>query len=56
MELTWLNAFVTKWTLAMLRRRAYTRAQFERLVAESAFRTCDIQTEGIGMEVQLKKQ
>jgi ubiquinone/menaquinone biosynthesis C-methylase UbiE len=56
MELTWLNAFVTRSTLAMLRRRAYTRAQFERLVAESAFRTCDIQTEGIGMEVRLKKQ
>ena len=56
MELTQLNAFVTKSTLAMLRRRAYSRAQFERLVAESAFRICDIQREGIGMEVRLKKR
>ena len=50
-----LNAFMTRWTLAMLRRRAYSRAQFERLAAESAFQTCDIKMEGIGMEVRLKK-
>jgi hypothetical protein len=42
--------------LAALRCRAYSRAQFERLVAESAFRICDIQREGIGMEVRLKKR
>jgi hypothetical protein len=39
----------------MLGRRAYSPAQFERLAAESAFRTCDIQREGISMEVRLKK-
>jgi hypothetical protein len=39
----------------MLRRRAYTPAQFEDLVAESAFRTCDIRKDGIGLEVRLRK-
>lgn len=34
---------------------ADSRAQFERLASESAFRTCGIQTEGIGIEVRLKK-
>lgn len=55
-ELGRLNGFMTRCTLRMLRRRAYSPAQFERLVAESAFRTSDIQTEGIGLEVRLKKQ
>jgi ubiquinone/menaquinone biosynthesis C-methylase UbiE len=50
-----LNAFMTKRALTMLRRRAYSPAQFERLAADSAFRTCDIQTGGIGMEVRLIK-
>jgi ubiquinone/menaquinone biosynthesis C-methylase UbiE len=56
MELGRLRAFMTKWSLKGVRRRAYTRAQFERLAAESAFRTCDIQTEGLGIEVRLKKR
>ncbi len=56
MQLGRMNAFVTKCTLTMLRRRAYSPSRFERLVADSAFRTCDIQTEGIGMEVRLKKR
>jgi ubiquinone/menaquinone biosynthesis C-methylase UbiE len=56
MEAGLLNAFFTKWALVGLRRRAYARAEFERLAAESAFRTCDIQTEGIGIEVRLEKQ
>lgn len=55
MELSPLNAFTTRRTLAMLRRRAYSRVRFERLVAESAFRTCDIRSEGIGIEVRLRK-
>jgi ubiquinone/menaquinone biosynthesis C-methylase UbiE len=57
MELGRLNAFVTRWTLGtMLRRRAYSRLQFERLAAASAFRTCDIKKDGIGVEVRLLKQ
>jgi len=54
-ELGRLNAFMMKRSLTMLRRRAYSPAQFERLAAESAFRTCEIRPEGIGMEVRLHK-
>jgi ubiquinone/menaquinone biosynthesis C-methylase UbiE len=56
MGLGWVNGFMTKWPLVLLRRRAYSPAQFQRLAAESAFRTCDIQPQGIGMEVRLNKQ
>jgi ubiquinone/menaquinone biosynthesis C-methylase UbiE len=51
-----LNAGMTKLALRMLRRRAYSPAQFERLAAESAFRTCELRTEGIGVEVRLTKR
>ncbi|HYT34069.1 MAG TPA: hypothetical protein VEL69_03470 [Ktedonobacteraceae bacterium] len=40
----------------MLRRRAYTKEQFERLATASAFGGCEIETSGIGIEVRLKKQ
>jgi ubiquinone/menaquinone biosynthesis C-methylase UbiE len=56
MGLGWLSSFMTKTTLEMLRRRAYSPAKFKRLVAESPFLTCDIQTEGIGLEVRLVKR
>jgi ubiquinone/menaquinone biosynthesis C-methylase UbiE len=56
MGLSRLNAVMTRWALRMLRRRAYSPAQFERLAADSAFRTCDIQSEGIGMQVRLTKR
>jgi ubiquinone/menaquinone biosynthesis C-methylase UbiE len=55
MGLGWFSSFTTKATLESLRRRAYTPAQFDRLVAESAFRTCVITAEGIGLEVRLTK-
>jgi hypothetical protein len=51
-----LNGFATKWILAtMLRRRAYSAAQFGLLARQSAFGTCDVRTEGIGLEVRLSK-
>jgi ubiquinone/menaquinone biosynthesis C-methylase UbiE len=50
-----VNRFITKRILGGLRNRAYSTSQFERLVAESSFRTCDIKTDGIGLEVRLKK-
>jgi ubiquinone/menaquinone biosynthesis C-methylase UbiE len=56
MELGRLSSLMTKTTLEMLRRRAYTPAQFDNLVVESPFLTCDIQTEGIGLEVRLVKR
>jgi ubiquinone/menaquinone biosynthesis C-methylase UbiE len=56
MELGQLNAFMTRQTLAGLRRRAFSRAQFGRLAAESAFQTCAVQAEGITTEVRLTKR
>jgi len=50
-----LGAFMTKATLERLRNRAYSPLQFELLVAESPFQTCEITTAGIGLEVRLEK-
>ncbi|SRR5712692_346023 len=55
MQLGRFSAFTTRATLEMLKRRAYAPAQFERLAAASPFGTCEIRTEGIGLEVRLKK-
>ncbi len=51
-----ISSFTTRGTLEMLKRRAYAPAQFERLAAESVFRTCAITTQGIGLEVRLTKE
>ncbi len=55
MELSPLNSLMTRVPLMALRRRAYSRARFERLAAESAFRTCETQADGISLEVRLTK-
>jgi ubiquinone/menaquinone biosynthesis C-methylase UbiE len=56
MRLSRFNAFTTKFVLAtLLRRRAYSPDQFKRVVAESAFRNCEIRKDGIGLEVRLRK-
>ncbi len=55
MRLDPLNAFITRRALGMLRRRAYTKEQFERLAAASAFGGCEIEMSGISLEVRLKK-
>ena len=56
MKLGRFDAFMTKFVLAtLLRRRAYSPVQFTRVVAESAFRTCEIRKDGIGLEVRLRK-
>jgi ubiquinone/menaquinone biosynthesis C-methylase UbiE len=55
MRLGWWSTFTTKATLEMLRRRAYSPARFERLVAASPFRTCKIKRDGVGLEVRLQK-
>jgi ubiquinone/menaquinone biosynthesis C-methylase UbiE len=55
MHLGRVSSFTTKGTLEMLKRRAYSRAKFEQLAAESPFKTCTITTEGIGLEVRLEK-
>ena len=50
-----LSSFVTTATLEGLRRRAYTRAAFESLAAESPFATFDVHAAGIGLRVRLTK-
>jgi ubiquinone/menaquinone biosynthesis C-methylase UbiE len=50
------TGFTTRTTLEMLKRRAYSPAQFERLVAESPFKKFVITTAGIGLEVRLTKE
>src|SRR5436309_11858253 len=51
-----VNGYETGWTLRTLRRRAYTKEQFERLATASAFGGSEIETSGIGIEVRLKKR
>ena len=55
MHLGWWSTFSTTATLEMLKRRAYSPARFKRLAAESPFHGCEITTDGIGLEVRLKK-
>jgi ubiquinone/menaquinone biosynthesis C-methylase UbiE len=55
MALGRVSSFMTMATLERLRNRAYSPAQFERLANESPFRSCEITTAGIGLEVRLKK-
>lgn len=56
MSLGRFSAFMTTATLEMLKRRAYSPDQFSRLAAASPFGTCEITTDGIGLEVRLKKE
>jgi ubiquinone/menaquinone biosynthesis C-methylase UbiE len=56
MKLGRVSSFATRATLEMLKRRAYSPRQFERLVAESPFKSCEITTEGIGLNVRLSKR
>jgi ubiquinone/menaquinone biosynthesis C-methylase UbiE len=51
-----VSAAFTRAALAMLRRRAATREQFERLAAASAFGGCEVSPDGIGVEVRLHKR
>jgi hypothetical protein len=55
MKLGRLSTFTTKATLEMLRRRAYSPARFERLVAESPFRAGEIKADGMSLEIRLRK-
>ena len=55
MGLSGFTALTTRAALRMLRRRAYTAERFTRLVADSAFETCDIRIDGIGLEARLTR-
>jgi ubiquinone/menaquinone biosynthesis C-methylase UbiE len=50
-----VSGFITKQILAWLRSRAYSAGHFESLVAECNFRTCEIKSDGIGLEVWLSR-
>jgi ubiquinone/menaquinone biosynthesis C-methylase UbiE len=50
-----VDGFITKRILAWLRNRAYSASHFESLVAQSNFRTCEIRSDGIGLEVRLSR-
>jgi ubiquinone/menaquinone biosynthesis C-methylase UbiE len=54
-NLSAVNSFITKRILGGLRKRAFSAAQLESLVAESTFRVGDIKAGGIGVEIQLQK-
>ena len=56
MNLGRVSSFTTRATLEMLKRRAYSPYEFRRLAEASPFGTCAITTEGIGLEVRLKKE
>lgn len=47
--------FTVRQTLGWLRRRAFKRAQFETLAAESAFGGCSVTADGVGLEVRLTR-
>ena len=51
-----VNAAFTKWAFRfMLLKRAYTREQFERMIAEAAWQTCEIAEAPVGFEITLTK-
>jgi ubiquinone/menaquinone biosynthesis C-methylase UbiE len=51
-----LNALITKWTFRhMLLKRAYTRPEFERFIAESGWQNPRIDDAPIGFEITLTK-
>jgi ubiquinone/menaquinone biosynthesis C-methylase UbiE len=51
-----VNGFITRSVLRGLRNRAFSKAQFERLVAESRFSSCTVHADGIGIEVRLPRE
>lgn len=51
-----VNSFLMKWTFRlMLLKRAYTRQDFEKFIAESAFTSYDIQQMDLGFDITLTK-
>jgi ubiquinone/menaquinone biosynthesis C-methylase UbiE len=55
MNLNPIDAFATRTTLSLLRRRAYSRLDFERMAQTSPFRRFDILEGPLGFEVRLVK-
>ena len=55
MHLGRIDAFLTRTTLSALRKRAYSRQDFERMVQATPFGRCDIAEQPLGFEVGLVK-
>jgi ubiquinone/menaquinone biosynthesis C-methylase UbiE len=56
MGLSWASMILTKLTFRfMLLKRAYTQSEFERFFAQPGFRSVDMQTNRIGLEVRAVK-
>lgn len=51
-----IDAFVTRITLSALRKRAYSRSDFERMAEATPFGRCDVVEQPLGFEVTLIKQ
>jgi ubiquinone/menaquinone biosynthesis C-methylase UbiE len=57
MNLSAWNALVTRWTFQfLLVKRAYTREQLVRLVADSRFAAGEVTSDGVGFELRLTKR
>jgi len=53
---SWLSGIFMKWTFrTMLLKRAYTKAQFQEFISQTAFRKSEIRESGIGFEIWLEK-
>jgi hypothetical protein len=55
MHLGPIDAFLTRTTLSALRKRAYSRMDFERMVQATPFGRCDILEQPLGFEIRLIK-
>jgi ubiquinone/menaquinone biosynthesis C-methylase UbiE len=56
MKMGWWSRLMTRWTFRhMLLKRAWPRAELERMARETPFGGCTIKEEGIGYEVTLVK-
>jgi len=55
MRLGDIDAFITRGVLRSLRRRAYTEADFSRMIAEAAFGASEIRPGPIGFDIRLTK-
>jgi ubiquinone/menaquinone biosynthesis C-methylase UbiE len=55
MQLSRVDRVITRMTLSALRKRAYSKLEFERMVQATSFGRCDIREEPLGFEVTLTK-
>ena len=56
MGLTTVNRFLTKMAFrTMLIRSAYTRAEFEQMLSQTEFAQVEIDEQGMGFEITMRK-